>query len=274
VMDYEEYISREPDIRSKDAILFKTEIFSKLDGIFKKDEIKELTEKNNLYLERKKDLPFAIIKKELERITIELSWKSSKIEGNTYSLIDTEVLIKENKKAEGHGDGEAVMILNHKKAIDYIFDNKDKFKVLSLRSIEDIHRILIDGLGVNHGMRSRAVGITGTQYRPLDNQHQVREALENAVLEINKAKDPWSKALIALIMISYIQPFEDGNKRTSRIIANACFIAHDICPLSLRNINETEYKKAITIFYELQNATYMKKLFLEQFDFSIKNYFL
>ncbi|MEK7463618.1 MAG: Fic family protein [Patescibacteria group bacterium] len=273
-LDHEEYISKEPDVRSKDAILFNQEIFHKLDGIFSEAEIFELNRKNDAYRGREKNLTPAILRKELERITIELSWKSSKIEGNTYSLIDTEILIKDNKKAYGHDADEATMILNHKKAIDYIFDNREKFKILSLRNVEDVHRMLVEGLEVNHGIRSKAVGITGTQYRPLDNQHQVKEALENTIIEINRMKDPWSKALIALIMIAYIQPFEDGNKRTSRIVANACLIAHDVCPLSLRSIDETEYKKAITVFYELQNAAYMKKLFLEQFDFAIKNYFL
>lgn len=274
VIDHNEYLSKEPDIRSRDKILFNQEIFHKLDGIFTGNEISELKMKNNAYLLRKKNISTTILKKEIERITIELSWKSSKIEGNTYSLIDTEMLIKENIKAKGHDNKEAMMILNHKKAIDYIFLNKEKFLNLSLRDIEDIHRILVDDLEVNKGIRSIAVGITGSQYRPLDNKHQVKEALENAIIEINKANNPWSKALIALIMLAYIQPFEDGNKRTSRIIANACLIAYDICPFSLRSIDETEYKKAITVFYELQNASYMKKLFLEQFDFAIKNYFL
>jgi Fic family protein len=237
-------------------------------------EIATLDIKNEVYLKRKEGLSQTIIKKEIERITIELAWKSSKIEGNTYSLLDTEALIKEHFEAKGHPKEEAIMILNHKRALDYIFSNPDKFKVLSLCEIENIHRLLVAGLEVDHGIRSRAVGITGTNYRPLDNHNKIREALEAALIEINNMKDAWSKSLSVLLIIAYIQPFEDGNKRTSRLIANACLIAHTICPLSFRSIDENEYKKAMVVFYEIQNALPLKRLFLEQYDFAIKNYFI
>ncbi|MBU4057052.1 Fic family protein, partial [Patescibacteria group bacterium] len=81
------------------------------------------------------------------------------------------------------------------------------------------------------------------------------------------------KAVIAMILIAYIQPFEDGNKRTSRLTGNAILMAHDICPLSYRNMDEVEYKKAVILFYEQNNIGYFKKLFIEQFEFAVKNYF-
>ena len=166
------------------------------------------------------------------------------------------------------------MILNHKKALDYIFGNKQKFKTVSLRDAEDIHRLLVEGLNVNFGLREKPMGITGTNYRPLDNKYQIQEALKLGLGKINAASDPWNRALMALVAISYIQPFEDGNKRTARLLANACLLADNVCPLSLRNTGETEYKKAMILFYELQNASLAKKLFLEQYDFSLANYFL
>ena len=165
------------------------------------------------------------------------------------------------------------MILNHKKAFDYILANKEKFSLISVREIENVHRLLVDGLGVNHGIRNIPVGIRGTNYIPLDNPVSIKDALERTVAEINKAKDPWTRSLLSLMMIAYIQPFEDGNKRTSRMIANACLIAGNACPLSLRSVNVMEYKKAITLFYEIQNITLLKKMFQEQVDFSVKNYF-
>lgn len=149
-----------------------------------------------------------------------------------------------------------------------------EFEKISLRDTEDIHRLLVEGLNVNFGLREKPVGITGTNYRPLDNKYQIQEALGLGLGKINAADDPWNKALVALIAISYIQPFEDGNKRTARLLANACLFAANVCPLSLRNIGETEYKKAMILFYELQNASLAKKLFLEQYDFSLANYFL
>lgn len=273
-LDIEDYLSTSNRNKTHILIPFNHETYNKLDNILSEKEIENLQKKNDEYRKRIIGLSPTLLKKEFERITIELSWKSSQIEGNTYSLIDTEILIKENKEAKGHSKEEAVMILNHKKALDYLFSNKDKFKTITLREIENVHRLLVGELGVQTGIRMRAVGITGSFYRPLDNSHQITEVLEKSIEKINSSNDPWSKALIALIMIAYIQPFEDGNKRTSRLIANACLIAYDICPLSFRSIDETEYKKAITVFYEIQNASYIKRLFLEQFDFAIGNYFL
>ena len=222
-----------------------------------------------------KTCPPAIIKKEFERLTVELSWKSSQIEGNTYSLIDTEILIKENKEAEGHKKEEAVMILNHKKALEYIIGNRNEFKNLTLRKIEDVHGLIIDGLSVAKGLRKKAVGITGTKYRPLDNEYQIREMMEKTVDVVNKKlDDPFSKAIFTTLMISYIQPFEDGNKRASRLLGNSILLANNACPLSYRSINEADYKKAVIIFYEQNSARFFKELFIEQFKFAVSNYFL
>ena len=117
------------------------------------------------------------------------------------------------------------------------------------------------------------MGITGTKYRPLDNQFQVREALEKTCLLVNDEKDPLAKALLLSVMIAYIQPFEDGNKRTSRLMGNAILIAYDMCPLSYRSVDEVEYKKAVILFYEQNNINYFKQLFVEQFEFAVGNYF-
>ena len=273
-LDVEKYLAQEVDVRAPKPIQFNFDIFSKMEGLFLPAEIAELNTENEAYRKRVRVLSPALLAKEYERVTIELSWKSSKIEGNTYTLLDTESLIKEHREAAGHTKEEAVMILNHKKALDYILRSREKFKKLSLRDIEDVHRLLVDGLNVNFGLRSRAVGITGTAYRPMDNKHQIAEAVEKATAEINKLADAWSRGFAALLLIAYIQPFEDGNKRASRLLANACLLAHDACPLSFRSIDETEYKKGITVFYEMNNAALMKTLFLEQWRFALQNYFL
>lgn len=273
-IDPEDYFSKEQDARAPGAINFDPSVLSKLAGLFSAEEIAKLSKKRDDFKKRIADLPPTIVQKEFERITIELAWKSSRIEGNTYSLIDTEILIKDHKEAAGHKKEEAIMILDHKKALDYIFKNKEKFIKISLRDVEDVHRLLVSDLNVEFGLRSKPVGITGTNYRPLHNVHQIKEAMEKMSEEINRAGDPWSKALSALLLISYIQPFEDGNKRTSRLVANACLIAGDVCPLSFRSVDESSYKKAVLLFYELGNASLMKNIFLEQFNFTVDNYFL
>ncbi len=272
--DPETYFKKGPDERTLAFERFNLDVFKNLTGIFVKGEIGDLAKINSQYQRRIKKLPPAIIKKEIERLTIELSWKSSRIEGNTYSLIDTEILIKERKEAEGHKKEEAIMILNHKAALDYIFSSRKEFRKISVRKIENIHSLLIKDLNVSKGLRKKLVGITGTKYRPLDNQYQIREALEYMVGAINKLKDPFSKSLAAMLLIAYIQPFEDGNKRTSRLLGNALLAAHNACPLSLRSINEADYKKAILLFYEQNSARFFKELFVKQFKFAVENYFL
>ena len=165
------------------------------------------------------------------------------------------------------------MILNHKQALDYAAGNKSFFKKITLKQIENMHRLIVAGLNINYGLRKNLVGITGTNYRPLDNQHQIREAMEKLTAYINRAKQPLTKALMAALMILYIQPFEDGNKRTARLLANAILLAFNYCPLSYRGINESDYKKALILFYEQNSAVFFKELFIEQFKFAAASYF-
>lgn len=212
-------------------------------------------------------------RKEMERLGVDLSWKSSQIEGNTYSLLETERLLKEKETARGKTKEEAVMLLNHKDALDFILDNPDYLKELSVRRIEDIHSILTKELGVGSGIRKRRVGITGTNYRPLDNEFQIREALEDTCRLINGKEDVFEKALLALVLLSYIQPFTDGNKRTARIGSNAILMAWGYCPLSFRTVDSIDYKKAMLMFYEQNNIAAFKQIFIEQYEFAVKNYF-
>ena len=212
-------------------------------------------------------------RKEMERLGVDLSWKSSQIEGNTYSLLETERLLKEKQTAQGKTKEEAIMLLNHKDALDFILDNPNYLKELSVRRLEDIHSILTKELGVGNGIRKRRVGITGTNYRPLDNEFQIREALEDTCQLINGKENVFEKALLILVLLSYIQAFTDGNKRTARISSNAVLIAWGYCPISFRTVDSVDYKKAMLMFYEQNNIAAFKKIFIEQYEFAVKNYF-
>jgi len=168
---------------------------------------------------------------------------------------------------------EAVMLLNHKDALNFVLDNPDYLKELTVSHIEDIHQLLTKELSIDKGLRRHRVGITGTNYHPLDNEFQIREAMRDACELINSKSNIFEKALLTLILLSYIQPFSDGNKRTARITSNAILIANDYCPLSFRSIDSIDYKKAMLIFYE-QNSLYaFKQIFMEQFEFAVKEYF-
>jgi len=211
--------------------------------------------------------------KELERLTIDLSWKSSQIEGNTYSLLETERLLKEKETAQGRSKDEATMLLNHKAALDFIIANPGYSLPLTIAGIEDIHSLLVNDLGIDRNIRKRKVGISGTNYVPLDNEYQIREALQAMCQLVNKKTNIFEKALLSLLLISYIQAFADGNKRTARIVSNAVLISHQYCPISFRTINSIDYKKAMLLFYEQNNAFVFKDIFIAQFEFAVETYF-
>jgi len=273
--------SFDPDVyfavKSDDRILktetYNREVWDVLEDVFTAQELSHIENLNRQYRQNRESLSPAVLKKELERLTIELSWKSCEIEGNTYTLLDTERLIQTAQEAEGKKREDAVMILNHKKALDFIFENPGYFSEVSIQKIEEIHQLLMLDLGVNFGIRKNRVGITGTKYKPLKLEFQIREELFNLVKAVNKCGNPFEKALLTVLMISYIQPFEDGNKRTARILGDAVLLAFDYCPLSYRSVSSIEYKKAMILFYEQNDYRYFKQLFIEQFQHAIENYF-
>jgi Fic family protein len=210
--------------------------------------------------------------KEMERLAIDLSWKSSQIEGNTYSLLETEQLLKEKKTAAGKSKDEATMLLNHKEAIDFIAEQSDYMYPLSIRKLEDLHSILIKELAAKN-IRTNRVGISGTNYVPLDNEFQITEALQDMCELINNKENVFEKAILSLLLISYIQPFIDGNKRTARLVCNAILLHFKYCPLSFRTVDSIDYKKAVLLFYEINNLSAFKKLFMEQYEFAVNTYF-
>jgi len=273
-VDLEGYFSTTTDSRNVKYQNFNFELIDNLGGLFSKDEL-NLFEQGKIKLKDKfKSLDKTLLRRELERFTIELSWKSSQIEGNTYSLLETEELIKNKKEAKGHDKDEAIMILNHKSAFDTILEKRKSFKDISISDIRSIHSELVKGLEIKSGIRESAVGITGTKYSPLNNKLQIEEALTKLMAHIGKIDAIPEKALIFLSMISYLQPFTDGNKRTSRMISNAVLLANGYFPLSYRSVDEVEYKKALILFYEQNNIFHLKRIFLEQQQFAIDNYFL
>ena len=241
--------------------------------IFTKEELEVLNAAQMEFKKNTEGMTELEYRKEMERLGVDLSWKSSQIEGNTYSLLETERLLKDKQTASGKTKEEAIMLLNHKDALDFVLDVPDYLKELSLHRIENIHSILTKELEVDRNIRHRRVGITGTNYRPLDNEFQIREALEDTCTLVNGKDNVFEKALLTLVLLSYIQAFVDGNKRTARITSNAILIANGYCPISFRTVDSIDYKKAMLMFYEQNNIAAFKKIFIEQFLFAVKTYF-
>ncbi len=205
--------------------------------------------------------PEQMTAKELEYLTIELSWKSSALEGNTYTLLDTQLLLLEGIKAKNRTEFETQMILNHKDAIAFIIENKELFgNDIKFRTIEELHRIIGNNLGIGSGIRKQLVRITASNYEPLSNPRQLRENADSILEIINKTPNPYIKASLALALVPYLQVFEDGNKRTGRMLANAILISFINRGFSLRKTDARRLAIAYLAFYEFNSINALSKV--------------
>jgi Fic family protein len=267
------YNAQEPDRR---AGAFSTYQFDLSDNwpksLFSKNELSHLTHNTDAYQARVAKQSPDIHAKELERFIIELSWKSSRIEGNTYTLLDTELLLREGVASKTNTPEETTMILNHKTAFDFVRGQVTFAQPLTRSFVEQVHTLLMTGLITDIGLRKNAVGITGSTYKPLDNQFQIIEELEAYITLINKGTNGFDQALTALLSLSYLQPFVDGNKRTARLVANALLLSHKLAPLSYRNVNEVQYRASLLAFYEQLSVLPMKQIFIDQYIFATEHY--
>ena len=253
-LDIDTYFQKETDERTVQTTFnfeLINDILPKVD-LFTAEEKERLDALQAQFTRNLEGISPNVYRKEMERLGIDLSWKSSQIEGNTYSLLETERLLRESKTADGKTKEEAVMLLNHKDALRFILDNPDYLQILTVSHIEDIHQLLTKELSVDRGIRHRRVGITGTNYHPLDNEFQIREAMHDTCDLINSKESIFEKALLTLVLLSYIQAFSDGNKRTARITSNAILIANGYCPLSFRSVDSIDYKKAMLQYQQRQ----------------------
>ncbi len=274
-IELEEYFKKEIDereVRKRFNHTLINDTLSKI-SVLTNDDLIFLNHLQAKYTENISKLSTSEYKKELERLAIDLSWKSSQIEGNTYSLLETERLLKDRQTAAGKTKDEAVMLLNHKDALDFIIADPTYINPLTVSRIEDIHSILVKELDVDRNIRKRQMGISGTNYKPLDNEFQIREALEDTCRLVNSKNNVFEKSLLTLVLLSYIQAFNDGNKRTARIVSNAVLINNNYCPISFRTVDSIDYKKAMLLFYEQNNITAFKKIFISQFEFAVNTYF-
>jgi Fic family protein len=220
-----------------------------MDDIFGKDAVKLIHDNEKMSA------------KDLEHLTIELSWKSSSLEGNTYTLLDTQLLLVEGIKAKNKTDFETQMILNHKNAIAFIIENPELFSNDVLFStVEELHRIIGNNLGIEAGIRKKLVRISASNYVPLANPYQLKEAMQTVLAVIGRSKSPFVRALLALSLVPYLQAFEDGNKRTGRMLANAILISTVHRGFSLRKAEARRLALAYLSFYEFNSMHALSKI--------------
>ncbi|MHB1949553.1 MAG: Fic family protein [Gammaproteobacteria bacterium] len=208
------------------------------------------------------------------KLLIDLSYNSSRLEGNTYSLLDTERLILEGTSAEGKLDEEKIMILNHKEAIRHLIDMAPKIKV-DFNEICTLHFLLSDGLvspQYSGKIRDHGVRIGGSTYVPLENKIELENQLNKLSEIAYQIQDPFEQSLFLLTHIAYLQAFTDVNKRTSRLSANISLIKHNLVPLSFNDINKDDYNSAMICIYELNDVKPLADLYYFSYLRSCQHY--
>ncbi len=211
----------------------------------------------------------------LNRLLIDLAWNSSRLEGNTYSLIDTRRLIEFGEEAAGRDHTETQMILNHKDAIEFLVEYADKID-FNRHSIFNLHALLSNNLLANRAasgrLRSIAIGIGQSAFHPLEIPQLIEEYFAQILFKAASIKDPFEQAFFVLVHIPYLQPFEDVNRRVSRLAANIPLIRNNFAPLSFADVPKDIYTEATLGVYELNDIALLKDVFLSVYERSVAKY--
>ena len=211
----------------------------------------------------------------LDRLLIDLSWNSSRLEGNTYSLLETERLLQLGELVDGKDARDAQMILNHKSAIELLVDNSievrfDRYTILSL------HALLSDNLLPNPDacgrLRHISVAIGGTVFYPLDVPQLVDECFNQILDKAAVIEDPFEQSFFVLVHLPYLQPFEDVNKRVSRLAANLPFVRLALSPLSFVDVTQRAYVDAMLAVYELNRTELLRDVYVWAYERSCARY--
>lgn len=209
------------------------------------------------------------------RLLIDLSFNSSRLEGNTYSLLETQRLLEFGENATGKDAAEAQMILNHKGAIEYIIESANE-ELISSHEICSIHALLSENLlgdaSASGRLRMIAVGVAGSTYLPIDNPHLLRDCFQVFLEKLNLIEDPFEQSLFSLIQLCYLQSFEDVNKRTARLVANIPLIKKNLKPLSFTDVDRKAHITSLLGVYEKNDISLMRELFVWAYKRSAAQY--
>jgi Fic family protein len=211
----------------------------------------------------------------LQEFLLDLSWNSSRLEGNTYSLLETQRLLNTGEIAENKNPMDAQMLLNHKAAIEFLLDQGDTLRI-NRPTILTLHGLLSENLLGNPAscgrLRDIPVGIGKTLYVPLAVPQLIDEMFRTILEKAQKVQDPFEQSFFLMVHLPYLQPFEDVNKRVSRLSANIPLLRDDLCPLSFIDVSENAYIGATLSVYEFNRIKLLKQVYLEAYERSCKRY--
>jgi hypothetical protein len=211
----------------------------------------------------------------LSRLLIDLSWNSSRLEGNTYSLLDTKRLIELGEEAVGRVHLEAQMILNHKDAIEFLVGAADDIG-FNRYTLLNLHALLANNLLADPSAAGRlryiAIGIERSAFHPLEVPQLIEESFDQILATAAAISDPFEQAFFVMVQLPYLQPFDDVNKRVSRLAANIPLIKHNLSPLSFIDVPRQTYTEAVLGVYELNKIDLLKDVFIWAYERSAARY--
>ena len=211
----------------------------------------------------------------LEQLLVDLAWASSRMEGNSYDILETERLIKFGEVVDGKDRQDALMILNHKEAIQYVVDNLDTIKIAQ-PDLFNLHTLLSKGLlydqAMSGSLRGMAMDLSYSNYKPLKDVIAIEEEFENILQKAAEINDPFEQSFFLLVHSPYLQGFIDVNKRTSRVASNIPLLKADLAPMSFLTIDDALYIDAIIGIYELNNVALLREVYIASYLASAEKY--
>jgi hypothetical protein len=210
-----------------------------------------------------------------EQLLLDLSWASSRLEGNTYTRLDTRELLRYGREPEGKDIVETQMILNHRAAIEMLVEQAEDVG-FNRQTFFGLHAALAENLVGDRrnegGLRTRLVGITGATFTPLAIPQKIEEHFGVMLRKAGEIPDPFEQAFFVMVHLPYLQPFIDVNKRTSRLAANLPLIKANLCPLSFVDVPEGAYVEGTLGVYELKRIELLRDVFVWAYERSCAQY--
>ncbi len=211
----------------------------------------------------------------MDRLLVDLSWASSRLEGNTYSRLDTQNLIEFGQVAHGKDAIETQMILNHKAAIEMLIEDTNEvgFDAFTFKNLHAVlsQELMRDPLASGR-LRLRPVDISGTVLYPLAMPQVIEDCFMLLLSKAAAIPDPYEQAFFLMVQLPYLQPFEDVNKRVSRIGANIPLFKHNLCPLAFVDVPEQAYIEGTLGVYELNQVELLRDVFVWAYERSCQRY--
>lgn len=211
----------------------------------------------------------------LATLLIDLAHASSNLENVPISWLDTKTLLEFGERPDGLNETELKIVLNHKAAIHYLTTHAADMSLVK-RDFFDLHALIAEGLIAETSaigrLRNRMVRFADSRYLPPDNPHLLKEAFESFCEKVSEITDPFEQAFFIMTFLPYLQPFQDANKRTSRLSMNIPLLKNQLAPFSFTDLRKRDYMFGLLAFYERGQPSFLAEAFVKAYQKTAPRY--